>query len=184
MSPEIIKDIIDSHLKKWGDLQMNKLPGHIEAEMADPDQDKSEEWRTWTPIDSKVTDKEIQDFEEQIGHRLPDTYKVFLKHKHFYDLQISEVSFCSHPVNIWRSKQVDRIFDGYPREFLINKGYLPFADWSDWGLLCFDTTRHKGDYNYPIVLWDHEIADDVKDEYDDFLSMLVKVDMEARKNSS
>jgi hypothetical protein len=184
MSQETIKEIIDRHLRKWADLQLNKLPTHIETEMADPNQVGIEEWRTWIPIKSKVTDEEIKDFEEHIGHKLPDSYKVFLKHKHFYDLQISEVSFCSHPVNIWRSKQTDRIFDGYPREFLIDKGYLPFADWSDWGLLCFDTNRHKGDFNYPIVLWDHEIAHEVKDEYDDFLDMLTKIDIEATKNSS
>ena len=184
MNQKTIEEIVNRHLQKWADLQLNKLPTHIEPEMADPTQEQSEEWRTWIPIKSKVTDEEIRDFEEQLGHRLPDSYKTFLKHKHFYDLQISEVSFCSHPVNIWRRKQVDKIFDGYPREFLIDKGYIPFADWSDWGLLCFDTTRHNGDFNFPIVLWDHEIADEVKDEYNDFLSMLTTIDIDAQKNSS
>jgi hypothetical protein len=184
MGQETIKEIVDRHLKKWADLQLNRLPIHIETEMADPNQEPSEEWRTWIPIKSKVTDEEIKDFEEHIGHGIPASYKTFLKHKHFYELQLSEVSFCSHPVNIWRRKQADMIFDGYPTEFLIDKGYVPFADWSDWGLLCFDTNRHNGDFNYPIVLWDHEIATEVTDQYADFLDMLVKVDIESIKNSS
>lgn len=182
MKEQIIKNIIDTQLKWCLDKKLNMLPMHIEPEMADPSQDKSEDWKTWFPISSKVTDEEIEGFEKQIGIGLPKDYKTFLKHKHFYDLYILEVSFCAHPVNIWRAKQVDKIFNGWPTEFLIDRGYLPFADWSDWGLLCFDTNDKKQDNNYPIVLWDHEIAEKVQHKFIDFYDLLVKLDEERKKN--
>ena len=68
-------------------------------------------------------------------------------------------------------------------EFLSNKGYLPFATWSDWGELCFDTNRNSGDNNYPVVLWDHDIPERVKDFNADFLDLLVKQDEEMKKYS-
>ncbi|WP_199563195.1 hypothetical protein [Runella aurantiaca] len=99
MKEQKIKNIIDTYLKKWVDIELNKLPGQIETEMSDPNQDKNEEWRIWLPIDSKVTDSEIEEIEGRIRHIFPDDYKAFLKHKHFYELQIFEASFCEHPVN-------------------------------------------------------------------------------------
>ncbi|GAB4056506.1 SMI1/KNR4 family protein [Spirosoma litoris] len=177
MSEVTIKEIIDKHLNKWVATGLNHLPMSIEKEMADANQNEDEEWRIWLPIPSKVTDQEIKDFEDQIGYKLPDTYKIFLKHKHFYELQIWQASFCRHPVNIWRAAQVRMIFDGYPTEFLIDKGYIPFADWSDWGHLCFDTNQVSGDNNYPIVLWDHEIAEEVEKLYEDFFDLLIKLDL-------
>ena len=184
MKEKKIKDIIDTYLKKWVDLELNKLPGQIETEMSDPSQDKKEEWRIWFPIDSKVTDDEIEEIEGRISYKLPDDYKIFLKHKHFNELHISEVSFCRHPVNTWIAKLTEMIFDGYSTEYLIEKGYIPFADWSDWGLLCFDTNRNKENNNYPIVLWDHETADQVQDEYKDFYDLITNLDLEEKKNIS
>ena len=183
MKEQTIKNIIDTYLKKWVDIKLNKLPIQIEPEMSDPTQDKSEEWRIWFPIESKVTDAEILEIESRIGYKLPDDYKTFLKHKHFYELHISEVSFCRHPVNVWRAKLTEMIFDGYPTEYLIEKGYIPFADWSDWGLICFDTNRNQSDKNYPIVLWDHEMADEVQDQYKDFYDLITKLDEEEKNNS-
>ena len=184
MKEQTIKNIIDTHLKKLVDIKLNMLPGQIETEMSDPNQDKKEEWRTWFPIDSKVTDDEIQEIVGRIGFKLPEDYITFLKHKHFYELRISEVSFCRHPVNTWRAKLTEMIFEGYPTEYLIEKGYIPFADWSDWGLLCFDTNRNQSDNNYPIVLWDHEIEDEVHDEYKDFYDLITNLDLKEKKNIS
>lgn len=184
MKEQKIKNIIDTYLKELVDVELNKLPRQIETEMSDPNQDKNEEWHVWFPIDSKVTDSEIKEIESRIGYILPDDYKTFLKHKHFYELQISEVSFCMHPVNTWRARLTDMIFEGYPTEYLIEKGYIPFADWSDWGLLCFDTNRNQANKNYPIVLWDHEIADEVQDQYRDFYDLITKLDEEERNRNN
>ena len=184
MKEQTIKNIVDIYLKKWVDNELNRTPIDIEPEMADPNQDKNEEWRTWFSIDSKVTDAEIEEMENRIGHKFPSDYKTFLKHKHFYELQISEASFCEHPVNTWRASLTEMIFDGYPTEFLIDKGYIPFINWSDWGLLCFDTNRNEDDKNYPIVLWDHEIADEFQDLYKDFYDLITKLDELETKNIS
>lgn len=180
MKEQTIKNIIDIYLRKWVDMGINQLPVQIETEMSDLNQDMSEEWRTWFPVNSKVTDEEINDIENRIGYEFPEDYKTFLKHKHFYELQISEVSFCEHPINIWRASLTEMIFDGYPKEFLIDKGYIPFANWSDWGMLCFDTNKNQNDKNYPIVLWDHELADEVQYQYEDFYDMIEKIDQENR----
>jgi hypothetical protein len=117
MKERIITTIVDTYLKKLADIDLNRRPRQIEIEMADPDQDKNDEWRIWFPIDSTVTDNEIEEFENNIKYKLPSDYKTFLKHKHFYELQISEVSFCKHPINTWRTSQMEMIFGGYPTEF-------------------------------------------------------------------
>lgn len=182
MKEQTIKNIIDTYLTKLVDFELNNLPGQIETEMSEPNQDKTEECRIWYPIDSKVTDGEIEEIEERIGYSLPDDYKTFLKHKHFYELHISEVSFCRHPVNTWISGLSEMIFGGYPTEYLIEKGYIPFADWSDWGLLCFDTNRNQSDNNYPIVLWNHEMVDEVQDQSKDFYELIRELDVEDREN--
>ncbi|GEP90002.1 SMI1 / KNR4 family (SUKH-1) [Chitinophaga terrae (ex Kim and Jung 2007)] len=178
MKDQVIKNIIDTHLNKWVEDELNKLPIEIDPAMAGPVNEDDDDWNTWLPIPSTVTDAEIEDFEKQLGHKLPGDYKTFLKHRHFYELQIGEVSFCSHPVNTWRADLAEKIFEGYPTKYLLDKGYIPFADWSDWGLLCFDTNRNQQDHNYPVVLWDHELADEVEDRYDDFYDMAVKIGKE------
>lgn len=174
-----MEQIIDKYLKDLVDSELNKLPVKIEPLMADVDQEADEEWRTWLPIPSRVTDEEIEEIESRIGHKFPQSYRRFLKHKHFYQLDISECSFCPHPVHTWRGSLSAMIFDGYPREFLVEKGRIPFASWSDWGLLCFDTTAVYKDYNYPIVLWDHEASHYFEFKYSDFGTMIMDLDREA-----
>lgn len=175
MKDDTIRAIIDTHLNKWIQAGINRRPGAVEPDMASPGQDPTEEWRTWFPIPSRVTHQDIADFEEQIGHRIPEDYKILLQHKHYYDLLIAEASFAAHPVNRWRYFHSSMIFDGYPREFLIDKGLLPFANYSDWGLLCFDTNRNQVDANYPVVLWDHERAHGFQDYAPDFYQLLLKL---------
>lgn len=189
MKAGIITNIIDKHLKRFEELGGNRLPQEIEPEMlsaepAEEDDDEDEEWQTWISIPAKVSDDEIREFEELIGHRLPEDYKTFLQHKHFYELIIDQASFCPHPVNTWRADQSEKIFNGYPRELLIDRGFIPIADWSDWGLLCFDTTLNSADFNYPVVLWDHENFEAVEDMYADFYEMMVKLDEATGKKNT
>ncbi len=179
-----MEKIIDKYLDQLISIELNKLPGEIVPEMSDPDQEKNEEWRIWNPIQSKVTDEEIEEFESRLGHKLPESYKKFLKYKHFYELQIGECSFCEHPAGIWRASLSEMIFDGYPREFLIDAGRIPFANWSDWGLLCFDTTAENQNNDYPIVLWDHEIFDEFEPKYSNFDNMIIELDKEEKENVS
>lgn len=179
-----MEEIIDKYLNEIVSTELNSLPMEIEPEMADPNQDKSEEWRTWFPVKSTVSDDEIKAFESQLKYSLPEAYKSFLKYKYFYDLSIHECRFCDHPIRNWKETLLGMMTDDYPSEFLIEKGRIPFADWSDWGLLCFDTTAECKDFDYPIVLWDHEVYDQYQLMYDSFEAMLIQLDqeeMEARE---
>jgi hypothetical protein len=170
-------NIVDKHLDAWITKGLNKLPiKSIQPEMSAPSEDPTVEWKTWLPIDSKVTDAELDEIETAIGYKLSDSYRKFLKHKHFYNLHIGEASFCRHAVNEWRSSQMANIFDSWPREFLIDKGYLPFADWSDWGMLCFDTSQRNNNNEYPIVQWDHERFDEFTPFATDFISLIHSLD--------
>ncbi|MGD1839995.1 MAG: SMI1/KNR4 family protein [Thermonemataceae bacterium] len=169
-----MEGIIEENLKHWEAIGLNKIPVEVAEEMADPKQNKNEEWRIWKAIPSTVTEAEIKAFEKLIGYELPDSYKRFLQYKHFYELQIGECSFCEHPINTWKDALSDMIFNGYPREYLIDKGKVPFANWSDWGLLCFDTS-HKVGNEYQIVLWDHEIADEWEFMAENFEKLLTEL---------
>src|SRR5687767_12127678 len=145
------KEIIDKHLQKFINLELNMIVGKVEVEMADPAQPINEEWQTWFPLQSKVSDSEIIELENRIGYKLPESYIEFLKYKHFYELHIAECSFYRHPVNKWKDSLLKNIYNTWPTEYMIDKGRIPFADWSDWGALCFDTTAKCENFNYPIV---------------------------------
>ncbi|WP_298425701.1 SMI1/KNR4 family protein [uncultured Kordia sp.] len=169
-----MEEIINKYLNEIVSLEINSKPGDVETEMLDSSADNNKEWKNWLPIQSTVTDSELSELENEIGHRLPDSYKKFLKIKHFYELYIAECSFCSHPINTWRAKLMEMIFDGYP----IETGRIPFANWSDWGLLCFDTTAKCENNDYPIVLWDHEVYDQFEFQYSNFENMLEELAIE------
>ena len=180
-----ITTIIDKHLKFWIDNGANMLPVTIEPEMSNISEPKnSEGWQKWYPIDSTVTDTEIENIEKQLNFILPNSYKTFLKYKHFYDLYISEACFSGHEIRNWKQHLIKRAFNGYPREFLIDKGYIPFADWNDWGLLCFDTHKLSIDKEYPIVMWDHERTNNFENISEDFYTLLLKLNKDSDLNVS
>lgn len=169
------QEIIDKHLQKFITLELNKIVGPVETEMADPTLAITEEWQTWFAVESKVTDSDIVDLENRIGHKLPESYINFLKYKHFYELHIAECSFYRHPINKWKDSLLKTIYHTWPTKYMIDKGRIPFADWNDWGVLCFDTTSKRENFNYPIVLWDHD-SDEFHYQYENFESMLPELD--------
>ncbi|MDR2237518.1 MAG: SMI1/KNR4 family protein [Chryseobacterium sp.] len=169
MRKETIEEIVDRTLRFWIENAANQLPCDIEKEMLAPDQ-PVEEWKFWLPVKSTVTDAEISEFEAETGFVFPNDFKTFLQHKHFYELQMSEVSFCSHPINTWRASLREMMFETYPREFLFDKGYVPFALYSDWGLLCFDSHHHNA-----IVRWDHEDPETFEYQYENFYELMTGI---------
>ncbi|MBV7531378.1 SMI1/KNR4 family protein [Chitinophaga sp. sic0106] len=173
-----IQEIIDFYLQACIEAGSNIQYGKIESEMAGPIQDSTKEYQIWLPIKSEITEDELQQFEEELGYKLPKDYKAFLQHKHFYELYISEASFCEHPVNKWSSYLKKMIFDGWPHEYLVDKGYIHFADWSDWGALCFDTNSKTEAYDYPVVLWDHDRPLEIQEISQNFNSLILKLDDE------
>lgn len=166
---EKIEEIIDQALNFWIENELNQLPGEIEEKMLAPNQ-SDEEWKFWLPLTSTITDVELQGLEAETGFNFPEDFKIFLKHKHFYELQISEISFCPLPASSWKTSLREMMFETYPREFLFDKGYVPFAVYSDWGLLCFDTHN-----NNVVVRWDHEIEDSFEYQYQNFYELLTEI---------
>lgn len=185
MTDNLITSIIDKHLRSWMEKELNVLPVAIEPEMAKSGEPMNAAgWHKWYPVESSVSDDEISAVESQLKFNLPRSYKTLLKHTHFYELIIDEARFSGQEIRKWKKHLVDRAFNGYPRELLIDKGYIPFADWSDWGLLCFDTSISVVDNEYPVVLWDHERWDQFDLFSDNFQSLLVKLDQLSEKNGN
>jgi hypothetical protein len=174
MKSRIIKKIINKHLDNWVDKELNILPTTIESDMVDP-LHMPDTWNKWLPVECQISDDELNSLEKTIGAPLPEDYKTFLKHKHFYELHIDEAIFYKHPKSTWKDCLSRMMLQKYPPQHLINKGYIPFVKWSDWGVLCFDTNRN---YNtdYPIVLWESEIPDIYHRAYENFFEFLTTVD--------
>ena len=103
---------------------------------------------------------------------------MILLPKPLYELLISEASFFEHPIHTWQESLAEVVFSENTQPCLLDKGYLPFAHWSDWGYLCFDTNRNTENHDYPVVLWDHENANEVQDFAEDFASLLYQLDLD------
>ena len=185
MNEERMYQIIDKHIR-WltGDRPaylFEEIMSELDGAGYDPEE---HEWLTWLPSKSTVSDEQLKVLERKLGYALPDSYKVFLKYKHFYELYISYARFCGHSERDWQDSLPRLAFDGYPRELLIDKGFIPFADWHDWGLLCFDTNHASPGNEYPIVMWDHERWDEFEPFSNSFVALLEKLDYEGRNNGS
>ena len=126
------------------------------------------------PLKSYVTDSEIEALEIKLGATLPSSFKALLKHKHYIELHFGDISLISHVPQNWNRAILQAVFDGWPKEHLIEKGYLPFAEYSDWGLLCFDLNKEEGNGEYPVILWDHETTEKYKPFASDLESALLK----------
>ncbi len=165
-----MKELIDTALAYWESEELNCHPGDIPKEMITSKTE--DDWNYWKAIESKVTDEEIKELEEYLNVTFPPTYVELLKYKHFIELQIGEVSVLPHPSFGWRASITDAVFGGYPRELLIDKGYMPFANYSDWGLWCFGLKEKNEVGEYPIYQWDHERPEEFVKVADDLASGL------------
>ena len=68
-----IPAIIDKHLDKIIRWQINALPRNIASEMRSDRVCEDEDWFYWLPVASKVSDDEIAQWEDRIGHTLPQS---------------------------------------------------------------------------------------------------------------
>jgi hypothetical protein len=145
-------------LAYWYCNTLNCLPGKIPEPMRTGE--TQDDWSYWRALASTVSEDDITDMERVLRVRLSPQYKELLRHKHFMEVQIGEVSIFAHPIGTWKRSITDGVFSGYPKELLIEKGYLPFAKYSDWGLLCFHITEPNADGEYPVYRWDHERSEE------------------------
>ncbi|MCP2045553.1 SMI1/KNR4 family protein [Pontibacter sp. HSC-36F09] len=119
----------------------------------------------WKPINSTVTDKEIKELEDYFGHKLPSTYKMFLQHRHFLELQLGEygVSFFPNIPEKLVSNTKEEIEEYYWN--LVERNYLPFARLSDYGVVAFNANKGSAENDYPIVTLTHEDEFEETEEY-------------------
>jgi hypothetical protein len=178
-----IASMVDKYLQKAANSGLHQLPRKIPAEMCDPAQDQAEEWKRWFAIPGTTKEAELLELENELGYRLPESFKFFIRYKHFCELQIAEVSFFANEIHTWRSNWKDMIFNGYPRELIFDKGYIPFANYSDWGLLCFDTTKPANNNDLSITLWDHERLNEHKFMYPDFEQLMLELDLQEKSGT-
>lgn len=146
--------LVDETLDRWIAQKGNFIPGPVPDDMAGGP--GSGGWNSWLPIGSRVTDEQLARLAAEIGVSFPRQYQQILKHKHFIDLHIGSVSFIAHPSVGWQDCLKKDILDGWPREYLLDKGFVPFAMYSDWGEWCFSVRERSVDGEDPIYLWDHD----------------------------
>lgn len=159
-----LEQIIDNCLTEMSknDIFM-KMPGDIPFEMLDNSISQTDDWKGWKPIASIITDQDINRLEDKIGYQLPFSYRYFLKYKHFYSLKIADhsVNLPHHLPNKKLTYLHEYFFESFDPEFLIEKNYIYFADFYDYGLLCFDANEPAENNEYKIVYIDHERLEDI-----------------------
>ena len=170
-----IQNIVEQCLIKMSQQKwLMKFPGHLPEEMIDPSIETSNDWKGWKPIKSIINDDDLNQLEHKIGHQLPESYRAFLKYKHFIDLKIPDhsVEFPKHLPDKQVNFLLKLVFKHMVPELIIGKGYIYFADFQDYGLLCFNTNVKKENNEYPIVYIDHEDLECIHPYANSFLELL------------
>lgn len=132
----------------------------------------------WKAVPSTVTDADIVELEGWLQLRYPELYKVFLRYKHFCELlPVAEITFFRHHTGTWKKDLLDHYFKYPEPASLVERGYIQFADYSDWGMVYFDTNRQsQADNDCPVVMLDHELFYDeplpMKMLYSSFAEMM------------
>jgi hypothetical protein len=151
-------EIVDRCLQWLIDHQGNNWPLPVHPAMASPHPSPfaDEEYESWLPIASTVTDQQLDELETAFGYLLPAEYRRFLQHKHFYELMIGGAEFFSHPIDQWQQILHSEVLTNWPPDYP-HEGLIPFALWGGAGdVLCFAAISATQAGNYPVVLWNHE----------------------------
>jgi hypothetical protein len=159
---DIIYGFVDKSLQILQALDLMKLPHpDMPEEMIDKTRKGNKDWIPWKAVPSRVTNEDIKELENRIGLKYPDLYVEFLKYRHFYELNnLKEITFHRHCIRDWKQELVNMYFHSWKPDQIIGEGYIPFANYSDWGIICFDTNTTADRSRYPIVMIDHEVLYD------------------------
>ena len=156
--PSIATRYVDAAIENLRRHDFLRCPDpSMPAGMRDPDNPPMDDWLAWKPIQSTVTDDDINDLHAHFGGELPTSYIAFLKHVHFYDLTERGVRFERHIVGEWKKRLIDR-YDTYQQHFPDGSHLIPSGDESfmDAGPVCFDFQDRHADGDCSVVFWDHE----------------------------
>lgn len=153
---KIIDDSLDEMSKEQ--ILMSIPDPDMPEEMFDKNISTEEGWKGWKPITSTFDNRALDRLEDTIKIKLPLSYRHFLMYKHFYRLNISDYSVNLHSNLPDRNLEAfkELFFESFDPKYLIEKGFIYFADFEDYGLLCFDSNQNKENNEYPIVYIDHE----------------------------
>ena len=147
---------IDSYLSSIAEMGINWYPDHIvPVEMRSSDVDHDEGLVAWKPVASLVEDIDVEAVNSAVNAVLSPQFVKVLKYKNFMELHLGDMWFFAHPTRGWQDILIGKVFDGHPRELLFDKGFLPFAGCSDWGLYCFCLDQRHSDGEYVVYQWDH-----------------------------
>lgn len=152
--------LVDASLERMikGKILMRHPDPNMPQEMIDPNIPKQDDWIGWRPISSNITDLELDDLELKIGKQLPQSFRHLLKYKCYYELKMEDRSFSL--LNNLPGRTIIELEKGILKNFypscLIQLGYIYFADFHDFGLLCFDANSIEENHEYPVVYFDHE----------------------------
>ncbi len=153
----LVRDYVDAALHPRGaGLRFTPDPDMPRA-MQDTSRMQTDDWRPWKPVQSTVTDEQLDSLEESIQLRFPPSYRAFLKYRHFYRLTEGGVRFEQHVIGRWEDTLLDA-YDSWDPELIVGAGLIPFGSESfmDAGPVCFDTRNRLQDGECPVVFWDHE----------------------------
>ncbi len=151
-----LEKIVDDRLSWMKENGLMRTPAkNILEEMLSKEVDSDLGWKDWKPIESKITGKQLDDFENIYKVKLPKSYRHYLQYKHFYNLYLENRTI-NLPNNLPQKEpkmitDKDVCLNGF-----IDKGLVYFADYDDYGFLCFDTTKMDERGECPIFYFDHE----------------------------
>ena len=185
-----VHEFVDANLELIFQVGLMRMPHEVvPLEMRDGNNAGIDEegYAAWKEIPSTVSQDEIRELEQKTGFRYPELYVEFLRYKQFCELfPVAEITFFDHSIHQWKQVLIDRYYKSWLPEKLIGQGYIYFADYSDWGMVCFDTTEQNlEDNDCPIIMIDHEALYDnpVPKEilYPSFAAMMRSL-LEAQQN--
>lgn len=90
----------------------------------------------WKPVEGTITDTGIREVEQYYNIRLPESYKAYLKYKHFYTVFFQpDIRLYAKPADTWKQRLCEPN-DEMQKE-LLDQGYFAIGDFSDHGAICF-----------------------------------------------
>jgi hypothetical protein len=169
----LIQIVVDKYFSFMDEIGGDRyITEFIPASMLNGQVEDDPDWSYWLPLKSAITTTELAALASFWQHPLPASYTFFLQQRYFMEMSLGgyRIGFFEHlPGSLELSfrKKIEEEYDG-----LLERHYLPFARFSDFGVLCFDATQNSANNEYPVVMLDHEDGYDVPDFYAaDFLSM-------------
>lgn len=152
-----VRNAIDSYLSMLLERGLNWYPAHVvPQDMRASEVDEEEGLVAWKPVPASFDKTDIAKLEAAIDAPLSHQFLGLLSYKHFLELHLGDMWLFAHPSRGWQDALYDQVFRGHPRELLFDKGFLPFAGWSDWGLYCFCLHEKNASGEYAVYQWDHD----------------------------